>query len=185
MSLVTTDDRVTAAERYAKACTTSNLAQGERRCDADRLIAAGWVTQECGEVQMTKINVRINERGLRIGDSHPAAKLTDEEVEQLFLEWGGGKASGGMSLGALAKKWGMSKSGVKGILDGRRRGQIGPTVKRPEAKKHKYKKVRVNLSLQLHHRAMLQRYGGSEWLAKKLDEERALKKVKPPMKETV
>jgi len=119
---------------------------------------------------MLKTNVRVNEKGLRIGDSHPAAKLSDEEIEQLFSDWGGGKAKGGMSLGALAKKWGMSKSGVKGILDGRRRGQIGPTVKRPPAKRHRYKKVRVNLSLELHHRAKLHRLGGSEWIAKMLDE---------------
>lgn len=46
MVLVTTDDRVTAAERYAIATSTSDLSQSaDKRCDADKLIAAGWVTQ--------------------------------------------------------------------------------------------------------------------------------------------
>lgn len=39
-------DRITAAERYARATETTDLTpRSDRRCDADKLIAAGWVTQ--------------------------------------------------------------------------------------------------------------------------------------------
>ncbi|MBP6465624.1 MAG: hypothetical protein KA324_16960 [Rubrivivax sp.] len=75
-----------------------------------------------------------------------------------------------MTLSALARKYGMSKSGVKGILDGRRRGQVGPTVDKPPARRPRLPKVRVKLSISLHHRAKLHRLGGSAWLARKLDE---------------
>lgn len=103
--------------------------------------------------------VRVNERGLRIGESHPGAKLSDAEVELLLAD-----REGGMSLGALAKKWGLSKSGVKGIVDGKRRGQIGPSVDKSPSKKLRVKKVRVTASLQLHLRAKFHRLGGSAWL---------------------
>lgn len=40
------DDRITAAERYAKAAESSDLTPAlDRRCDVDKLIAAGWATQ--------------------------------------------------------------------------------------------------------------------------------------------
>lgn len=103
--------------------------------------------------------VRVNERGLRIGESHPGAKLSDADVELLLAD-----REGGMSLGALAKKWGLSKSGVKGIVDGKRRGQIGPSVDKSPSKKLRVKKVRVTASLQLHLRAKFHRLGGSAWL---------------------
>lgn len=108
--------------------------------------------------------VRVNERGLRIGESHPGAKLSDAEVELLLADRGDGPSKGGMSLGALAKKWGLSKSGVKGIVDGKRRGQIGPSVDKSPSKKLRVKKVRVTASLQLHLRAKFHRLGGSAWL---------------------
>ena len=115
-----------------------------------------------------RAKVRVNERGLRIGESHPNARLTDAEVEQLIADRGPeGKPT--MSLSELARKWGMSKSGVKGILDGRRRGQVGPTVDREPARRTKVPKVRVNLKLPLHARAKLHRLGGSAWLVKQLE----------------
>jgi hypothetical protein len=36
-----------------------------------------------GEIQMEKRIVGVNEAGLRVGEDHPRAKLTDEEVERM------------------------------------------------------------------------------------------------------
>lgn len=108
--------------------------------------------------------VRVNERGLRIGESHPGAKLSDADVELLLAD-----REGGMSLGALAKKWGLSKSGVKGIVDGKRRGQIGPSVEKSASRVRKREKVRVNLRIALHLRAKLHRLGGAAWLERALE----------------
>jgi hypothetical protein len=121
--------------------------------------------------QQTKCPVRVNERGLRIGQDHPLAKLTDAEVEQLIADRGP-EGAPLMSLSQLAARYGLSKSGVKGILDGRRRGQIGLRVDRLPSQRGRVQKVRVNLRMSLHHRALLHRLGGSAWLVKKLDEER-------------
>jgi hypothetical protein len=109
-------------------------------------------------------NIRVNDRGLRIGESHPGAKLSDVEVDQLLKD-----REDGMSLGALALKWGLSKSGVKGIVDGRRRGQIGPTVDKAPSKRRRVQKVRVNVRIPLHLRAKFHRLGGGVWLAKVLE----------------
>lgn len=70
-----------------------------------------------------KRRVQVNEIGYRVGESHPNAKLTDDQVEQLILDRGPDH-SPHMSLQQLANKWGMSKSGVKGIIDGNRRCQL-------------------------------------------------------------
>jgi len=70
-----------------------------------------------------KRRVEINEIGYRVGASHPNAKLTNEQVEQLIDDRGPGHAPL-MSLQQLADKWEMSKSGVKGIIDGNRRCQL-------------------------------------------------------------
>lgn len=108
--------------------------------------------------------IRVNDRGLRIGESHPGAKLSDVEVEQLLAD-----RESGMSLGALSAKWGLSKSGVKGIVDGRRRGQIGPSVDKAPSRRRQTKKVRVNVRIPLHLRAKLHRLGGGVWLAQVLE----------------
>jgi len=115
-----------------------------------------------------RARVRVNERGLRIGESHPSAKLSDRDVEKLIADRGPEDAPV-MSLSQLAARYGLSKSGVKGILDGRRRGQVGPTVERAAPRRPKVQKVRVKLSMSLHHRAKLHRLGGAAWLIKMLD----------------
>lgn len=47
MISIGTDDRITAAERYARATSTSDLTPNlTGRCDADKLIAAGWVARD-------------------------------------------------------------------------------------------------------------------------------------------
>lgn len=109
-------------------------------------------------------SVRVNDRGLRIGESHPNAKLSDRDIEQLLAD-----REAGMSLGLLAQKWGVSKSGVKAIVDGKRRGQIGMVVARQPSRRTKVTKVRVNLRIALHHRAKLHRLGGGVWLEKMLE----------------
>lgn len=68
--------------------------------------------------------IDVNTHGCRIGDSHHNAKLSDVQVQQLLIDRGP-RSAPTMSLSALAKKWGLSKSGVKAIVDGRNRGQWG------------------------------------------------------------
>lgn len=67
----------------------------------------------------------VNERGLRIGQDHPRAVLADDEVG-LLLELRGD----GMSYGALAKKFEVSKSCVAKICRGEHRAQVAVGFKR-------------------------------------------------------
>ena len=113
--------------------------------------------------------VRVNEVGRRIGEGHHMARLSDAEVEQLINDRGPDDAPR-MSYTQLARKYGISKSSVRDILIGRRRGQIGPSVVRPDPKRPKRQKVRVNLRISLHARAKLHRLGGSLWLEKMIEE---------------
>lgn len=107
--------------------------------------------------------VQVNDAGRRIGERHPAAVLSDAEVEQLLAD-----REAGLSLAALARKWRISKSGAKDLVDGRRRGQVGPRVVRPDVSR---KVVRAEVRLTLAQRARLARLGGSKWLRRVLDGE--------------
>jgi transposase len=63
--------------------------------------------------------IGINERGLRVGEDHQNAKLTDAEVDmirELHRE--------GLSYKALAVKFEVSKSLVRYIVQFKRRGQV-------------------------------------------------------------
>jgi IS30 family transposase len=63
--------------------------------------------------------VGVNERGLRVGEDHQHARLTDHEVElirQLHDQ--------GVSYKKLADKFGVGKSTVADIVKFRRRGQF-------------------------------------------------------------
>ncbi len=115
--------------------------------------------------------VRVNERGVRLGGSHPHARLTNREVEQLIADRGP-ETDPRMSLRQLAEKWGLSKSGVKAILDGRCRAQVAvaekPVTGPLGAAAAKAPKVRVKLTLTLADRARLLRLGGSDWVRKQL-----------------
>lgn len=104
--------------------------------------------------------VRINECGRRIGESHHRAVLTDAEVDQLIAD-----RRAGMSLAALARKWRISKSGAKGIVDGSRRGQVGPKVDRQPTQRES---VRAWVRLTLAERAKLRRLGGSAFVRRAL-----------------
>ena len=113
--------------------------------------------------------VRINEEGRRIGEGHHMARLSDADVEQLIADRGPDGAPR-MSYSELAMKYGVSKSSVRDILIGRRRGQIGPSVDKPPSKVAARPKVRVNLRIGLHTRAKLHRLGGAAWLEKMVEE---------------
>ena len=104
--------------------------------------------------------VRINEDGRRIGESHPQAVLSDVEVDALLAE-----RDAGATLSELARRWGLSKSGVKGIVDGRRRGQVGPRVMRRPAR---VALVSVCVVLTLQERSRFERLGGVRWLRETL-----------------
>lgn len=67
---------------------------------------------------MTRM-VGVNERGLRVGEDHQNARLTDGECEvirQLHEQ--------GMSYKKLADKFGVGKSTIRDIVVYRRRGQF-------------------------------------------------------------
>lgn len=106
-------------------------------------------------------DVRINERGRRIGESHHRAVLTDAQIEQLLAQ-----RKEGLSLAVLARKWGISKSGVKGIVDGSRRGQVGPKVARSPSQREQ---VRAWVRLTLAERSKLRRMGSSKFIRWALD----------------
>lgn len=63
--------------------------------------------------------VAINERGLRVGEDHQNAKLTDAEIELLLV-----LRDEGWSYRQLAVKFDVSKSAVRMVCKGLRRCQI-------------------------------------------------------------
>lgn len=78
-----------------------------------------------------KVVVQLNERGNRIGQSNPMAKLTDHEVE-LLLELREERDESGRrkyGYGWLAKKFEVSRSCVQWLCNGGRRGQAAVRVK--------------------------------------------------------
>lgn len=110
--------------------------------------------------------ISTNDKGYRVGQDHPNAKLTDIEVLALIRDRGPEDAPT-MSLSQLAKRYGLSKSGVKGIIDGNRRGQAQRLVKKDVTDRQSVKcdnKVRVNLRVSLRSRAILHRLGGGKWI---------------------
>lgn len=66
----------------------------------------------------TPRRIAVNERGMRIGESHPGAVLTDHEVD-LLLEL----RDEGYSYSWLASKFEVSKGTVAKICTGQRRCQ--------------------------------------------------------------
>lgn len=67
---------------------------------------------------MPKKIVAVNERGRRIGESHPRAKLTDHEVD-LVREL----AEQGLPYAEIAAKFEVHRQTVKRIVRCERRGQ--------------------------------------------------------------
>lgn len=60
--------------------------------------------------------VGVSECGVRVGQDHPKAVLTDAEVEQMLA-----LRAEGWSYGRLAEKFEVSKNTVASICQGRRR----------------------------------------------------------------
>ena len=85
-----------------------------------RICASCWELQvaKICECEMGARYVAVNDRGLRIGEDHPQAKVSDTDVrliQALHRE--------GMGYGAIAEKFELSKSQVRNIVKGRKRGQ--------------------------------------------------------------
>jgi hypothetical protein len=109
------------------------------------------------------MKVMVNERGQRIGEGHGRAVLSDGEVE-LLLHDRGPEDAPTMSYTQLARKYRISKSSVRDIITGRRRGQRGTEVERPAARIAKSDRVELRVRVSLKARAIVRRKGGSEWL---------------------
>lgn len=71
-----------------------------------------------------KRTICTNERGNRVGESHPNAKLTDAQVAQLLA-----LREEGWSYGRLAAVFEVSKSAVRWYCIGGRRCQLVMGVK--------------------------------------------------------
>lgn len=69
--------------------------------------------------------VAINDQGYRIGEDHPKAKLTNHEVD-LIIEL---REELGYSYQEIADKFEVSKSQVRNIIKGLKRGQIASNYK--------------------------------------------------------
>jgi ribosome-binding protein aMBF1 (putative translation factor) len=68
---------------------------------------------------MSTLVVGVNDAGLRVGQDHHNAKLTDTEV-RLLLEL----REAGWSYNRLAEKFEISKRHVRNICSGKKRGQL-------------------------------------------------------------
>lgn len=114
---------------------------------------------------MVKRYIATNEKGYRIGQDHPNSKLTDIEVAALIRDRGPEDAPT-MSLSQLAKRYGLSKSGVKGIIDGNRRGQAQRLVKKDTKTKRPSREPKVSgqFRVSLRARSILNRIGGGKAL---------------------
>jgi transposase len=62
--------------------------------------------------------IRLNETGRRIGESHPNTKLTDHDVELILA-----LVDEGLSYTEVAEKFEVSKSCIQHLVSGRNRGQ--------------------------------------------------------------
>ncbi len=65
------------------------------------------------------LRLKANAEGQLIGESHPRAVLTDDEVELVHT-----LREDGMSLAAIARAMEVSKSCIAKIVSGRTRGQM-------------------------------------------------------------
>lgn len=74
---------------------------------------------------MPKRIVRVNERGLRVGEDHPNAKLTDHEVDMLLQ-----LRADGYGWKRLAKTFEISKAQVRRICAGKSRHHVATEFRR-------------------------------------------------------
>lgn len=69
----------------------------------------------------------VNEKGRPVGESHPKARLTDHDVDLIFVLY-----QDGMTIVEIARKFECRKSVINDILKGRRRAQRAVRWKRVE-----------------------------------------------------
>ncbi len=124
------------------------------------------------------MKVMVNERGQRIGEGHRRAVLSDGEVE--LLEDRGPEDAPKRSYSQLARKWKISKSSVRDICTGRRRGQKGELVERPKSQGARTDKVELRVRVSLKARAIVRRKGGALWL-EQLIMDHATRTAKPAL----
>lgn len=121
-------------------------------------------------------DVRVNERGRRIGAEHQNARHSDEIVEWAVEAYGVLK-----SYAKVAAAVGAKKSTVRDWVKGARRGQVGPRVSERDPM------VLANYRMRLSKRQAILRKGGAKWLLEVVD--KALKegaenvKQEPDVKE--
>lgn len=82
-------------------------------------------TQSFARKVLAMKTVTLNEQGRRVGQSHPRAKLLDSEVELALA-----LLDEGLSLAAVAEKFGVSKGCLWKIKEGHRRCQTVTRVVR-------------------------------------------------------
>lgn len=97
------------------------------------------LAEKCKEERMTKTRGRmiaVNERGRRIGEGHPRAKLTDQEIDWIRelaepeLDAEGRVLRRGLSYLEIAEKFEISKGQVSKIGSCKQRAQTAVRFKR-------------------------------------------------------
>ncbi len=71
-----------------------------------------------------KKQIKMNDAGRLVGESHPRAKLTDAEVDTVL-----DLLAGGMTRAQVAAKFDVSVHCIAHIACGRRRGQLVSSVR--------------------------------------------------------
>lgn len=105
------------------------------------------------------MKVRVNERGLRLGEHHHRAILSDKAVVEILAD----RELRGLSYGQLSKKHKVPKSTVAMICRGERRGEAGKVIDKPaDVKRDRSAKVYARLSKAARVKAI--RNGGSAWI---------------------
>ena len=108
-----------------------------------------------------EINISYNEQGYRVGQGHHNAKLTDQRVEELISD-----RDKGMTYLQIARKYGLSKSGVAGIISGRRRSQVVAVEKKKAYVSIRGKKERARYYLTSKAKSVIREAGGSRLIEK-------------------
>ena len=97
--------------------------------------------------------------GYRVGESHPGSVLTDAEVDQM-IEDRGPDESPRMSYSELAEKYHVSKSCVRDIITGSRRGRVSAISMT----------TTLDIPVLLTTRAKIIKAGGAAWLERVVSE---------------